>query len=39
MQDAFETTDVGWFGWAVPVVVGIIVFLAVETDKLIRRLN
>jgi magnesium-transporting ATPase (P-type) len=39
MQDAFETTGVGWFGWAVPVVVGIIVFLAVETDKLIRRLN
>lgn len=37
MQDAFHTTGVGWFGWAVPVVVGIIVFLAVETDKFIRR--
>ena len=37
MQAAFQTTSVGWFGWVVPIVAGIIVFLAVEADKLIRR--
>ncbi|QGU04640.1 cation-transporting P-type ATPase [Corynebacterium comes] len=37
MQAAFDTTGVGWFGWAVPVVVGLVVFGAVEADKLVRR--
>jgi magnesium-transporting ATPase (P-type) len=39
MQAAFHTTGVDWFGWAVPLAAGIIVFLAVEADKLVRRLS
>ena len=37
MQAAFQTTPVGAAAWAVPVLVGVIVFAAVEVDKLIRR--
>lgn len=37
MQAAFHTTTVGWNGWIIPIVVGIIAFLAVELDKGLRR--
>lgn len=37
MQAGFATTAVGPVGWFIPVIVGIIVFAAVEADKLIRR--
>ena len=37
MQAGFATTAVGPVGWAIPTVVGVIVFAAVEADKLIRR--
>ncbi|WIM69776.1 cation-transporting P-type ATPase [Corynebacterium suedekumii] len=37
MQAGFATTAVGPVGWAIPTVAGLIVFAAVEADKLIRR--
>lgn len=37
MQAAFDTTSLGWRGWAIPLVPGIIVFCAVEIDKFIRH--
>ena len=37
MQSAFGTTTVGPAAWLVPLLIGVIVFAAVEVDKLIRR--
>ncbi|RNE49179.1 cation-transporting P-type ATPase [Corynebacterium alimapuense] len=37
MQTAFNTTAVNWIGWIVPLFAGILVFAAVEIEKLIRR--
>ncbi|MDO5511107.1 cation-transporting P-type ATPase [Corynebacterium sp.] len=37
MQAAFDTTSVSLLSWGVPILAGVIVFAAVETDKFIRR--
>ena len=37
MQAAFDTTSVGLLSWGVPILAGVLVFSAVEVDKLIRR--
>ncbi len=37
MQMAFDTTPVALDTWLVPLIVGLIVFAAVEIDKVIRR--
>lgn len=37
MQLAFETTAVPLQWWLIPLVVGVVIFLAVEIDKAIRR--
>ncbi|GAB3707333.1 cation-transporting P-type ATPase [Corynebacterium nasicanis] len=37
MQAAFGTTSVGLLSWGAPLLAGVVVFAAVEVDKLLRR--
>lgn len=36
MQTAFASASVGWIGWLIPVAAGLLIFIVVEIEKLIR---